>query len=106
MKIFNAGIHFIICFFLLFPSCSRKKPETSFDLVNLQKNNSGLSVIQSGVGFNQDILKIKTSKNEESQPCPELVQAARETHLRMYRVASGTEKPFGTIIQKIPGIYY
>ncbi len=41
-----------------------------------------------------------------NQPYGELIDAARETHKRMYRVAAGSEKPFDAMIKKVPGIYY
>lgn len=40
------------------------------------------------------------------RPYPELTQAAQLSHERMYRVASGLEKPFSEVIAKSPQIYY
>jgi hypothetical protein len=34
------------------------------------------------------------------------VEAAKQTHLRMYEVATGKEKPFDEVIEKIPSIHY
>ncbi len=41
-----------------------------------------------------------------NQPYRELIEAARESHKRMYRVAAGIEKPFDAIVKKVPAIYY
>ena len=41
-----------------------------------------------------------------NQPYKELVEAAKLTHLKMYEVASGKEKPFDEVIEKIPSIHY
>ncbi|HSH20590.1 MAG TPA: beta-galactosidase [Draconibacterium sp.] len=41
-----------------------------------------------------------------NQPYKKLVDAAKLTHLKMYEVASGKEKPFNEIIEKIPSIHY
>jgi hypothetical protein len=41
-----------------------------------------------------------------NQPCKELVEAAKLTHSKMYDVASGKEKPFDEVIEKIPSIHY
>jgi len=41
-----------------------------------------------------------------NQPYKELVDAAKLTHMRMYEVASGKEKPFNEVIEKIPSIHY
>ena len=41
-----------------------------------------------------------------NQPCNELVEAAKLTHSKMYDVASGKEKPFDEVIEKIPSIHY
>lgn len=41
-----------------------------------------------------------------NQPYKELVEAAKITHLKMYEVASGTEKPFDEVIEKVPSIHY
>lgn len=41
-----------------------------------------------------------------NQPYRELVDAAKLTHQKMYEVASGNEKPFSEIIEKIPPIHY
>ncbi len=41
-----------------------------------------------------------------NQPYKELIEAAQLTHKRMYEVASGKEKPFNEVIEKIPPIHY
>lgn len=41
-----------------------------------------------------------------NQPYRELTDAAKLTHLKMYKVANGGEKPFDQIIEKIPSIHY
>ncbi|MFZ5428707.1 MAG: hypothetical protein ACOZDD_00635 [Bacteroidota bacterium] len=41
-----------------------------------------------------------------NNPHQELIDAAMETHRRVYRVATGEEKPFGRIIERVPAIYY
>ena len=41
-----------------------------------------------------------------NQPYRELVDAAKLTHQKMYDVASGNEKPFDEVIEKIPPIHY
>jgi len=41
-----------------------------------------------------------------NQPYRELTDAAKLTHLKMYKVANGEEKPFDQIIEKIPSIHY
>lgn len=41
-----------------------------------------------------------------NKPYEELVQAARQTHLKMYDVAAGKENPFNQVIEKIPPIHY
>ena len=41
-----------------------------------------------------------------NQPYKELVDAAKLTHLRMYEVAGGKEKPFDEVIEKVPSIHY
>jgi hypothetical protein len=41
-----------------------------------------------------------------NRPYKELVEAAKQTHLRMYEVAAGKEKPFDEVIEKIPSIHY
>ncbi len=41
-----------------------------------------------------------------NKPYQELVQAAIETHRKMYEVAIGKEKPFSKVIEKIPPIHY
>ena len=41
-----------------------------------------------------------------NQPYKELVDAAKLTHLIMYEVADGKEKPFDEVIEKIPSIHY
>ncbi len=41
-----------------------------------------------------------------NRPYKELVDAARETHKRMYEVATGKEKPFNEVIEKIPPVHY
>ncbi len=41
-----------------------------------------------------------------NQPYKELTDAAKLTHLKMYEVASGKEKPFDEVIEKIPSIHY
>ncbi len=41
-----------------------------------------------------------------NQPYKELVEAAKLTHLKMYEVASGKEKPFDEVIEKVPSIHY
>ncbi|MDB4584121.1 beta-galactosidase [Draconibacterium sp.] len=41
-----------------------------------------------------------------NQPYDELTRAAKLTHLRMYEIANGDEKPFDQILEKIPSIHY
>jgi hypothetical protein len=41
-----------------------------------------------------------------NRPYKEMVEAAKQTHLRMYEVATGKEKPFDEVIEKIPSIHY
>ncbi|QGY44025.1 hypothetical protein GM418_10255 [Maribellus comscasis] len=41
-----------------------------------------------------------------NNPYKELIEAAKQTHQKMYEVASGTEQPFNEIIEKIPPIHY
>lgn len=41
-----------------------------------------------------------------NRPYKELVDAAKQTHLRMYEVATDKEKPFDVVIEKIPSIHY
>lgn len=41
-----------------------------------------------------------------NKPYNELTDAASETHRKIYQVATGTEKPFDKIIERIPAIYY
>lgn len=41
-----------------------------------------------------------------NKPYKELVEAAKQTHLKMYEVAAGKEKPFDEVIEKIPSIHY
>ena len=41
-----------------------------------------------------------------NQPYKELVEAAKLTHSKMYEVASGKEKPFDEVVEKIPSIHY
>jgi hypothetical protein len=41
-----------------------------------------------------------------NQPYKELTEAAKQTHLNMYNIAAGEEKPFDEIIERIPSIHY
>jgi hypothetical protein len=41
-----------------------------------------------------------------NKPYEELIDAAVKTHQKIYSIATGAEKPFDTIIDKIPAIYY
>lgn len=41
-----------------------------------------------------------------NQPYKELVEAAKLTHSKMYEIASGKEKPFDEVVEKIPSIHY
>lgn len=41
-----------------------------------------------------------------NKPYEELIDAAVKTHQKIYSIATGTEKPFDTKIDKIPAIYY
>ncbi len=41
-----------------------------------------------------------------NRPYRELTDAAKLTHLKMYEVANGDEKPFKQIIEKVPSIHY
>ncbi|MCG6187311.1 glycoside hydrolase 5 family protein [Maribellus maritimus] len=41
-----------------------------------------------------------------NNPYKELIEAVKQTHQKMYEVASGTEQPFNEIIEKIPPIHY
>jgi hypothetical protein len=39
-------------------------------------------------------------------PYRELTEAAKQTHKKMYEIASGKEPPFNEIIERIPPIHY
>jgi hypothetical protein len=41
-----------------------------------------------------------------NKPYEELIDAAVTTHRKIYKIATGEEKPFETVIEKIPAIYY
>jgi hypothetical protein len=41
-----------------------------------------------------------------NQPYQELIDAALETHRKIYQVATGGEKPFDRVIERVPAIYY
>lgn len=41
-----------------------------------------------------------------NQPYKELTEAAKQTHLKLYEIANGNDKPFDKIIEKIPSIHY
>ena len=41
-----------------------------------------------------------------NQPYIELTEQAKASHERMYRVATGSEQPFGKVIRRVPAIWY
>jgi hypothetical protein len=41
-----------------------------------------------------------------NNPYKELIDAAKQTHSKMYEVAGGIEKPFDEVVEKIPPIHY